>query len=159
MACLFPKWTSTWSPAPHWPGQGRRAMCLFCVCPNCMLGETVLRDTVDTASQELQCNFLCYWGEGKNAKCAFQLQEIPPPNCCTCQATGIASMNKRNPLFGVIALACLYFSSVLSSPFSHLLREECYLKLCEFSTTDIFFTRENGSFLSQERQLLCSQKN
>ena len=54
----------------------------------------------------------------------------------------------------------MYFSSVLSSPFfPSLKKKECYLKLCGFSKTVIFFICENGPLsLSQGRQLLCSQK-
>lgn len=96
--------------------------------------------------------------KGRREECAFQLQEIPPPNCSTCQATGIASMNKRNTL--CVQQSCKAFSSVLFLV-PHPLN--CWKKNASWNGVD--FPKQVFSSPvqivpspSQERQLLCSQK-
>ena len=45
--------------------------------------------------------FCANGGEGRDEEHTIQVYEIPPLNCYTCQATGIAFMNKRNLLLCV----------------------------------------------------------
>lgn len=77
---------------------------------------------------ELKCGLLCYEGREGVRSMVFQLLEIPPPTCCMCRAE-TASVNERNLLFYVTVLWCIYFSSILTSLSSQLLRKECNLKV------------------------------
>lgn len=139
MAQLSPKWTCTSSSTNPSPGQGGRwTVPALCATVFKLWGDTVL--TPSTQPQENYNAIFCVIEERERVRSAFQLQEIPPPNCSTCQATVIASTNKRNLLFCVIVLGCIYFSSVLSSPFSRLRRKKTAPWNCTKFPKQVFFS-------------------